>query len=256
MSDPVAVEVERRVARCTIADPERRNALGPELAEILIGTLERLDADDEVRVVVLAGTGDFFATGPDIRSYSGSGRGPASDTAMAGFWERHRALAKPSVAAVAGWALSTGCELALACDLMVVAKDAVFGMPEITFGLIPSGGATQRLTRALGRARAMELILTGRRMTGGQAFDWGLANIVMDRRDVLDQAVMLAEEVAARPPLALRYAKQAVLAADDLGLTAGLERERELFGAALATEDRVEGIEALLEGRKPDFRGR
>jgi enoyl-CoA hydratase len=256
VSGPVVVDVERRVATCRIADPERRNALGPELAEALITTLERLDSDDGVRVVVIAGSDDYFATGPDIRSYAGAGGSPASDTAMAGFWERHRALAKPSVAAVAGWALSTGCELALACDLMVVARDATFGLPEITFGLIPSGGATQRLTRALGRARALELILTGRRMTGKQAFEWGLANIIMDRRDVLDQAIMLAEEIAERPPLALRYAKQAVRAAEELGLPAGLERERELFASALATEDRVEGIGALLEGRKPDFRGR
>jgi enoyl-CoA hydratase len=256
MSGPVDVAVERRVAVCTLADEERRNALGPELAEVLIGVLESLDADDGVRAVVLAGSGDYFATGPDIRSFAATGGAPAADTAMAGFWERHRALAKPSIAAVAGWALSTGCELALACDLMVVAKDASFGLPEITFGLIPSGGATQRLTRTLGKQRAMELVLTARRMTGKQAHEWGLANIIMERRDVLDQAVMLAEQIAERPPLALRYAKRAVQAADELGLPAGLERERELFAAALATEDRIEGVEALLAGRKPDFSGR
>ena len=256
MSGPVEVTVERRFAVCTIVDEAHRNALGPELAGILIGVLEDLDADDRVRAVVLAGSGDYFATGPDIRSFAGRGGEPAADPAMAGFWERHRALAKPSIAAVAGWALSTGCELALACDLMVVAKDATFGLPEVTFGLIPSGGATQRLTRALGKQRAMELVLTGRRMTGRQAHEWGLANIIMDRRDVLDQAVMLAEQLAERPPLALRHAKRAVQAADELGLPEGLERERELFAAALATEDRIEGVEALLEGRKPDFSGR
>ncbi len=254
MSGPVDVAVERRVAVCTIADEAHRNAIGPELAETLIGVLERLDADEEVRVVVLAGSGDYFATGPDIRSFAGGG--PATDTVMASFWERHRALAKPSIAAVAGWALSTGCELALACDLMVVAKDAAFGLPEITFGLIPSGGATQRLTRTLGKQRAMELILTGRRMTGNQAYEWGLANVIMDRRDVLDQAVMLGEQLAERPPLALRYAKRAVQAADEVGLEEGLERERKLFARALATEDRVEGVQALLEGRRPDFSGR
>jgi enoyl-CoA hydratase/carnithine racemase len=139
---------------------------------------------------------------------------------------------------------------------MVVAKDAAFGLPEITFGLIPSGGATQRLTRTLGKQRTMELILTGRRMTGNQAYEWGLANVIMDRRDVLDQAVMLGEQIAERPPLALRYAKRAVQAADEVGLAEGLERERELFAQALATEDRVEGVQALLEGRRPDFSGR
>jgi enoyl-CoA hydratase len=255
VSGPVDVAVERRVAVCTIADEEHRNAFGPELAETLIDVLERLDADDGVRVVVLAGSGDYFATGPDIRGFAGRG-GPAADPTMTGFWDRHRPLAKPSIAAVAGWALSTGCELALACDLMVVAKDATFGLPEITFGLIPAGGATQRLTRAIGKQRAMELVLTGRRMTGKQAHEWGLANIIMERRDVLDQAMMLAEQLAERPPLALRYAKRAVQAADELSLPEGLERERELFAQALATEDRIEGVEALLEGRRPDFSGR
>ena len=256
MSGPIDVAVDRRVAVCTIADEEHRNSLGPELAGILITALEDLDRDDAVGAIVITGSGDYFATGPDLRAFAGPGPGTAADTAMASFWDRQRTIGKPLVAAVTGWALSAGCELALACDLMVVATDATFGLPEITFGLIPAGGATQRLTRVLGKQRAMELVLTGRRMSGKQAHEWGLANVVMGRRDVLEQAVMLAERVAERPPLALRYAKRAIQAADEVGLADGLERERQLFADALATEDRVEGVEALLEGRRPDFGGR
>ena len=256
MSGPIDVAVDGRVAVCTIDHQPSRNSLGTELAEALITALERLDADAAVGAIVITGSGDYFATGPDIRAFAGQGPGPSADATMARFWDRQRAIGKPLIAAVTGWALSTGCELALACDLLVVAGDATFGLPEITFGLIPSGGATQRLTRTLGKQRAMELVLTGRRMSGKQAYEWGLANIIMDRRGTLEQAVMLAEQIAERPPLALRYAKRAIQAADDLGLAEGLERERLLFADALATEDRVEGIEALLEGRRPDFSGR
>ncbi len=256
MSGPIAVAVERRVAVCRIEHEPSRNSLGAGLAEELITTLERLDGDDGVGAIVVTGSGDYFATGPDIRAFAGQGQGPSADPTLAGFWDRQRAIGKPLIAAVSGWALSTGCELALACDLIVVAKDATFGLPEITYGLIPSGGATQRLTRVLGKQRAMELVLTGRRMSGNQAFEWGLANIIMDRRNTLEQAVMLAEEIAARPPLALRYAKRAIQAADEVGLADGLASERRLFADALATEDRVEGIGALLEGRRPDFSGR
>jgi enoyl-CoA hydratase len=256
MSAAIDVTIERRVAVCRIVRERDRNALGPDLAEELIAALEDLDADPGVGAIVITGSGDYFATGPDIRSYAGPRPGPPSDLNLAPFWQRQRAIGKPLIAAVTGWALSSGCELALACDLVVVAKDATFGLPEITFGVIPSGGATQRLTRAIGKHRAMELVLTGRRMTGRQAHEWGLANVVMDRRGTLEQAVMLAEELAGRPPLALRYAKQAIQEADELGLADGLERERLLFNAALDSEDRAEGVAALLEGRRAEFGGK
>ena len=253
MSGPVEATVEHRVAVCRIDHAPSRNSLGPELAEALIGTLEALDADPEARVVIVTGRSDVFATGPDVRGYAGPR--PAPDVEMEAFWERFAAIGKPVIAAVTGWALSSGCELALACDLMVVAEDATFGLPEITFGLIPSGGATQRLARAVGRQRTMELVLTGRRFSGEQAGEWGLANVVAGRRGVHDEALRIAIQLAAGPPVALRCAKRAIQAADELDLAAGVERERALFAEALATEDRVEGIAALLEGRRPDFHG-
>lgn len=254
MSGPVEATVEHRVAVCRIDDAPSRNSLGPELADALIVTLEAVDADSEARVIVVTGRREVFATGPDVRGYAGPG--PLRDMALQAFWERFAEIGKPVIAAVTGWALSSGCELALACDLMVVARDATFGMPEITFGLIPSGGATQRLARAAGRQRAMELVMTGRRFSGEQAGQWGLANAVAARRGVLDEAKRIAAQLAAGPPVALRCAKRAIQAADDLDLGAGLERERALFAEALATEDRAEGVAALLEGRRPDFHGK
>lgn len=256
MSEPIGVLVQRRVGICTIDHAPSRNSLGPDLSEALIEALEGLDGEPDVRCIVLTGTGEFFATGPDLRAFAAREPHPSFDPTMTPFWDRLRRIGTPIVAAVGGWAFATGCELALACDLMVVAKDATFGLPEITFGLIPGGGATQRLSRVLGKQRTMELVLTGRRMSGEQAYSWGLANIQTERRHCLEQAVMLAEQIADRPPLAARLAKRAILAADELGLEDGLASERRLFTEAMATEDRLEGVSALLEGRPPDFSGR
>ena len=252
------IEVARKghVGICRINSPESRNAITPELAESLIAALEQLDSESEVRCIVLTGTEEFFATGHDIRAFAGRGAEVPVDHLMAGFWIRLRAVGTPIIAAVNGWALSFGCELALACDLLAVEKTTTFGIPEITFGLIPYGGATQRLTRVIGKQRTMELVLSGRRMSGQQAHAWGLANILADKRRCLERAEMLAEEIAERPPVALRIAKRAILEADELTLAEGLERERELFAEAMATEDRIEAVEALLEGRRPEFGGR
>jgi enoyl-CoA hydratase/carnithine racemase len=162
----------------------------------------------------------------------------------------------PLVAAVSGWALGGGCELALICDLIVASENAEFGQPEITLGIIPGGGGTQRLARVLGKQRTMELVLTGRRISAQEAQEFGLVNVVAKKREWLEQAMELARTVARRPPIAARLAKQAVLAADEAGLSAGLEAERRLYELAMATEDRVEGMQAFLEKRRPDFKGR
>ncbi len=252
----IEIAVNGRVGVCRINDPETRNAVTPELAEDLITAIEGLDRDPAIRCIVITGTEDYFATGFDIRAFSGRGDEVPVDVFMTGFWARLKTIGKPIVAAVTGWALAFGCELALACDLLVVERATTFGVPEITFGLIPSGGATQRLTRVIGKQRTMELVLSGRRMSGEQAYDWGLANVLAGKRRCLDQASELAEEIAERPPVALRMAKRAIAEADETGLESGLQRERELFAEALATEDRVEAVEALLEGRRPDFRGK
>jgi enoyl-CoA hydratase len=253
-----AVRVERDggIATCRIDRPATRNALDPELMEELLTGLERLDRDEETRCIVIAGSDDVFASGADLRSRSEPGGEGVLPHPSASFWERLAAVRNPLVAAVSGWALGEGCELALACDLVVAAEGSQFGQPEITLGIIPGGGATQRLTRALGKQRAMELVLTGRRFSAEQAFAWGLVNQLTPRAGWLETATALAQEIGSRAPIAVRLAKQAILAAEQSPLQEGLGRERELFEQVMATEDRVEGINAFMQGRKPEFQGR
>ena len=160
------------------------------------------------------------------------------------------------VAAVSGYALGGGCELALACDMIVADEKARFGQPEIRLGIIPVGGGTQRLARVVGKQRAMEYVLTGRRFDAATAHGWGLVNKVAEPGRCLDEALALARAVAEQPPIAARLAKQAVLAAEETALAAGLEAERRNFELAMATEDRVEGMRAFVEKRDPDFQGR
>jgi len=253
---PVLGERDGGVAIARLNRPDARNALSPELMDELAGLLESWDADPEVRAVVIAGGDDVFAAGADIRVMA---QRSFQDTLVAPtrrFWGRVAACGTPLVAAVSGYALGGGCELALACDLIVAAPDAEFGQPEILLGIIPGGGGTQRLARVIGKQRAMELVLTGRRMEAEEAHRLGLVNKIAAHGEWLQEAVELAQVVARRPPIATRFAKQAVLAADETALTAGLSQERRLYELAMATEDRVEGMEAFLEKRKPEFKGR
>jgi enoyl-CoA hydratase/carnithine racemase len=256
VSSLIETSVERRVALCRLNRPEARNALSPELMEELATAVEAFDADPEIRCIVIAGSDQAFASGADIaalrdRSFEESLRHPA-----AAFWRRLAACKTPLVAAVSGFALGGGCELALLCDLIVASETAKLGQPEITLGIIPGGGGTQRLARVIGKQRAMELVLTGRRIDAGEAERFGLVNEVAGEREWLQRALELAQRIASRPPIATRLAKQAVLAADEAGLSAGLEHERRLYELAMATEDRIEGMDAFLEKRKPEFKGR
>ena len=256
MSDPVETTIEGRVAMLRLNRPEARNALSPEVMQRLGAELERLDPDPDVRCIVIAGDDEAFAAGADIRALAEREFHEAVFHPGAAFWRRVAECRTPLIAAVSGWALGGGCELALACDLIVASEDAQFGQPEITLGIIPGGGGTQRLARAVGKQRAMELVLTGRRFDAREAERMGLVNEVTAPGNWLEAAMELARRVASRPPLAARLAKQAVLAAEEGGLAAGLEHERRLYELAMATEDRVEGMRAFLEKRKPEFRGR
>lgn len=256
MREEVLTTLDGAVAVCRMNRPEVRNALSPELMDKLATELERLDGDDVVRCIVVAGSNDVFASGADIRSLSERSYQQAMHHPAASFWKRIVAIKKPLVAAVSGWALGGGCELALACDMIVAAEESQFGQPEITLGIIPGGGATQRLTRVLGKQRAMELILTGRRFSAEQAHGWGLVNRISKRTTWLEEASELAAEVASRAPIAARLAKGAVLAADQAPLSEALETERRAFELAMATEDRIEGMNAFMQGRKPEFEGR
>jgi enoyl-CoA hydratase/carnithine racemase len=247
---------EHGVALLRLNRPEARNALSPQMREEIVATLERLDADPEVRCAVLAGSDDYFAAGADIRAMAERSVDAPPDPQGMEFWIRISAIQTPLIAAVSGYAFGGGCELALACDMIVADKDARFGQPEITLGIIPGGGGTQRLARAVGKQRAMEYVLTGRRWDAETAERWGLVNKVVAKGKWLEEAIELARLIAERPPLAVRLAKQAVLAAEQTSLEQGLRAERQLFDQAMATEDRVEGMTAFLEKREPRFQGR
>jgi enoyl-CoA hydratase/carnithine racemase len=251
----VATSVDGPVALCRIDRPEARNALSPEVMEELASAVEGLDADADVRCIVIAGSDEVFASGADIgalreRTFQDSLVHPS-----AAFWKRLAAIRTPMIAAVSGWALGGGCELALACDMIVASETAEFGQPEITLGIIPGGGGTQRLARVVGKQRAMELVLTGRRIDAAEAERMGFVNAVVKRKGWLDEALELAQRIAKRPAIAARLAKQAVLTAEETTMTAGLEMERRLYELSMATEDRIEGMDAFLEKRKPRFRG-
>jgi enoyl-CoA hydratase/carnithine racemase len=236
--------------------PDARNALSPELMEELAAELERLDADPEARCLVIAGSDSVFAAGADIRALRERTLEESMRLPAASFWRRVAAIKTPLVAAVSGWALGGGFELVLTCDLVVASETAEFGQPEITLGIIPGGGGTQRLARVLGKQRTMELVITGRRIDAREAASLGIVNAVVSKREWLDQALELARRVASRPPIAARLAKQAVIAADETALSAGIEVERRLYELTMATEDRIEGMDAFLEKRRPEFRGR
>jgi enoyl-CoA hydratase/carnithine racemase len=256
MGELVESSLDGHVALLRLNRPEARNALSPEVMERLASVLERMDLDPEVRCVVIAGSEEVFAAGADIRAMSERSFSEALHHPAAEFWRRLARVKTPLIAAVSGWALGGGCELALACDMIVASETARFGQPEINLGIIPGGGGTQRLARVLGKQRAMELVLSGRRFDAQAARKMGLVNRVVAGGGWLEEAMDLARTVAARPPIAARLAKQAVLAADETALSAGLDSERRLYELAMATEDRVEGMKAFLEKREPEFKGK
>jgi enoyl-CoA hydratase/carnithine racemase len=252
----VVTEVRDRVGVARLDRPDARNALSAELMEELASQLEAWDDDPGIGCIVIAGNDEYFAAGADIKAMAQRTFQEALAAPSARFWPRLAALRKPLIAAVSGYALGGGCELALACDMIVASEGAEFGQPEILLGIIPGGGGTQRLARVMGKQHAMELVLTGRRIDAPEAYQLGIVNRVTARTAWFDEAIELAEVVARRPPLAVRLGKQAVLAAEETALTAGLDHERRLYELAMASEDRVEGMNAFLEKRRPDFKGR
>jgi enoyl-CoA hydratase/carnithine racemase len=257
VTEPILLAEQREaVGIARMNRPDARNALSPELMTALAEAVEAWDADPEVRCIVIAGDDEWFAAGADIKVMRDRSFQEAMVAPTARFWPRLAACRTPLVAAVSGYALGGGCELALGCDMIVASETAEFGQPEITLGIIPGGGGTQRLARVIGKQRAMELVLTGRRISAEEAHRIGIVNQVAPKTSWLDAAVELAGVVARRPPIAVRLGKQAVLAAEEMPLSGGLDYERRLYELAMATEDRVEGMTAFLEKRRPEFRGR
>ena len=236
-----AVSVERNggVGVARIDDGGRGNALVPKLLEALASEVAALDTDPGVRAIVIAGTDGAFATGG----------GALTDELSLRLWDSLVACRTPMIGAVSGYALDRGLELALLCDMVVASETAELGLPEITVGLSPGGGATQRLARDLGRRRAMELVLTGRRIDASEAARVGLVNQVAGRRDWLQRAVELAGVVALRPPVAVDLAKRAVLAADEAHLSAGLEEEQRLHELTVAGAEHAAAMRTLAERR-------
>src|ERR671937_849273 len=200
MSGLLDTSLDGHVALCRLNRPDARNALSPELMDELATAVEGFDADPEVRCVVIAGSDEVFASGADIRALRERSFEEALRHPAAAFWRRLAACRTPIVAAVSGWALGGGCELALLCDLIVASETAEFGQPEITLGIIPGGGGTQRLARVIGKQRTMDLVLTGRRIGAAEAHAIGLVNVVTPKGKWLDGALELAARIARRPP--------------------------------------------------------
>ena len=250
-------EPDPAVALLTIDRPDALNALDAAVLAALAAALQELDADPGCRAVVVTGSGTrAFAAGADIKAMAPAT--PETIGPVGGFehWATMAAIGLPIIAAVRGFALGGGFELAMLCDLLVAGDDAVFGQPEIKLGVMPGAGGTQRLTRAIGRARAMELILTGRTIDAREADRLGLVSLFVPAEETLDRALELAGRIAAMPPLAIRAAKASVNAAAERPLSEGLAAEQAAFFGLFATADQKEGMAAFVEKRSPRWTGR
>lgn len=252
----VLVGIEDAVAVVTLNRPTVLNALSQALMDELAAALEACDRDGRVRCIVLWGGPRVFAAGADIREMMDATSADMIRSYRFQQWERIRRVATPIVAAVTGYALGGGCELAMACDIIVASETARFGQPEIHLGIMPGAGGTQRLTRAIGKSRAMEMVLTGRAITAQEALVAGLVSRVVPSELCLEEAKRLAREIAAQAPLAARLAKEAVLQAFETSLGSGLAFERRCFHTLFGTEDKREGIRAFLDKRQAEFMGR
>ena len=256
MPDHILTETDGHVALVRLNRPQALNALNSALMDELAAALEAFDADDGIRAIIITGNERAFAAGADIKEMAGAGAIEMLQGRRLGQWERIRKLRKPLIAAVSGFCLGGGNELAMSCDLIVAAESARFGQPEINIGIIPGAGGTQRLTHALGKARAMEIVLTGRPITAREAFAAGLITRVVPNEACLDEAKALAREIAGKPPIAVQLAKDAILKSFDLSIEQGLDYERRNFYLLFASEDMKEGMAAFIEKRQPEFKGR
>ncbi len=252
----VLVERDEPIAVVTLNRPKQLNALSEPLMEELVARLQDLDRDEAIRCIVLAGSERAFAAGADIGEMADASAMDMLYARRVERWDAIRKLWTPLVAAVSGFCLGGGNELAMSCDLVIASETARFGQPETSLGIIPGAGGTQRLTRAVGKAKAMDVILSGRVLDAWEAERAGLASRVVAREAWLEEAKRVARDIAAKGPVAQRLAKEAVNRAFESTLEHGLEHERRLLYLAFASEDAGEGLTAFGEKREPDFKGR
>ena len=256
MSDVILSEVDGHVGIVRLNRPEVLNALSLELMKKLVAQLEAYDDDPNIHAILLSGSERVFAAGADITDMADASTFEMYNRKQFARWERIKKISKPIVAAISGYALGGGCELAMHCDIIVASETAKFGQPEINIGIMPGAGGTQRLTRAVGKAVAMDVVLSGRFLSAREALSAGLVSRVVPKENFYDEALRIAHVLAEKPPLALRLAKESVLKAHEMSLSDGLEYERKLFYMLFATEDQKEGMQAFIEKRRPEFKGK
>jgi enoyl-CoA hydratase len=252
----ILVRQEGRVGIVQLNRPEARNALNRQLMEELLAALQLFEEDDGIGCIVITGSTKVFAAGADIKQMAQAGVVEMLSNPFIGYWDALKRITKPIVAAVSGWCLGGGCELAMACDTIIASESAVFGQPEINLGIIPGAGGTQRLTRAVGKAVAMDMVLSGRRLTADEALRFGLVSRLAPEEGYLEAAVEVAAEIAGKSPIALRMAKEAVNQAFESSLAEGVYVERRLFNMLFATEDQKEGMAAFVEKRPAVWKGK
>lgn len=252
----VTKESDSRIAVVQLNRPEALNALHFELMTELTGAFREFSNDETVNAVVLAGSDKAFAAGADIKEMATASSAEMLAKGYLEMWDELQRFKKPIIAAVSGYCLGGGIELVMVCDMVIASETAKFGQPEINIGVIPGAGGTQRLTRIAGKAKAMELILTGRTFLAPEALEMGLINKIFPIESYLEEAKKLAIEIASKPPVTVRLAKEAILKAAGVQLSEGIDYERRLFALLFATDDMREGMNAFIEKRKPIWKGK
>jgi enoyl-CoA hydratase len=254
--ETLIVEVKDRVGLIRLNRPEALNALNGLLLDELMGALETFDRDNAIGAMVISGSDKAFAAGADIKQMASASAVDMYKSDFIPQFDRILAIRKPVIAAVSGWCLGGGSELAMSCDMIVASETAKFGQPEINLGIIPGAGGTQRLAKTVGKVIAMEMVLNNRTLSAAEALDYGLVNYVLPLEDYLEKTLQLAEEIAARAPLAVQQGKMAVNLSFETPLSRGLVEERRAFNFLFATEDQKEGMAAFVEKRKPSWQGK
>ena len=252
----ILVQTDGDIGIISLNRPNTRNALSAPLMQELLTALNSFESDEKIRCVVITGSEKVFSSGADIKEMSNLDAVTALKQSNLERFDAIKKISKPIIAAVSGYALGGGLELAMTCDIVIAAEDTKFGQPEINIGVFPGAGGTQRLTRVIGKYKAMDMILTGKMITAKEALDNGLVSRVVPNELYLEEAKKVAHEIAAKSPLAAKIAKESVLKSYETTLTDGLEFERRNFYLMMSSEDKQEGMKAFLEKRKPEFKGR